>query len=84
MHSVEAPEQQDSQALPSRGLVSLASFSALFQEGRVSLARAAKLAELSLVDFMQHLSRQGIPVVQGVADEAEQDMETLETWLKPF
>ncbi len=62
--------------------VSIALATALFRDGGLSLARAAKVAELSLVDFMQHLSRIGIPIVQGTAEEVEKDIETLETWLK--
>lgn len=61
--------------------VSAALATALFRDGSLSLARAAKVAEMSLVDFMQHLSRLGIPVVQGTAEEAVKDIETLETWL---
>lgn len=62
--------------------VSLALATALFRDGSLSLARAAKVAEIGLVDFMQHLSRLGIPIVQGTAEEAEKDIETLEAWLK--
>ncbi|MDO8891028.1 MAG: UPF0175 family protein [Sulfurimicrobium sp.] len=55
---------------------------ALFRDGGLSLARAARVAEMNLVDFMQHLSRVGIPIVQGSAEEAEKDIETLAAWLK--
>lgn len=61
--------------------VSQALATALFRDGSLSLARAAKLAEMRLVDFMRHLSRLGIPVIQGTQEDARQDMETLETWL---
>ena len=54
---------------------------ALFRDGHLSLARAATLAELSVSELVTHLSRLGIPVVALDADEAEQDMETLDTWL---
>jgi hypothetical protein len=37
---------------------------------------------MTLVDFMQHLSRLGISVVQGTAGDAEKELETLQTWLK--
>jgi predicted HTH domain antitoxin len=54
---------------------------ALFRDGHLSLARAAWLAELSVSEFVTHLSRLGIPVVALDAAEAERDMETLDTWL---
>jgi predicted HTH domain antitoxin len=54
---------------------------ALFRDGHLSLARSARLAELPLGLFISHLSRLGIPVVTGGADDAHQDMETLEQWL---
>jgi predicted HTH domain antitoxin len=53
----------------------------LFRDGHLSLARAARLAELSLGQFVSHLSRLGIPVVTGDAQDARQDMDTLEQWL---
>lgn len=62
--------------------VSMALATALFRDGSLSLARAAKVAQMTLVDFMQHLSRLGISVVQGTAGDAEKELETLETWLK--
>ncbi|MDP2371805.1 UPF0175 family protein [Rhodoferax sp.] len=54
---------------------------ALFRDGNLSLARAARLAELPLGMFVSHLSRLGIPVVTASAQDAEQDMETLAQWL---
>lgn len=54
---------------------------ALFRDGHLSLARAARLAELSVSEFVSHLSRLGIPVVALDAAETERDMETLDTWL---
>ena len=62
--------------------VSTALATALFRDGNLSLARAAKVAEMNLVDFMQHLSRLGIAIVQGTTEEVEMDIETLDTWLK--
>ena len=61
--------------------VRLALAAALFKDGSLSLARAAKLAEAPLPDFMQHLSRLGIAVIQGSAKEVKKDVETLEAWL---
>lgn len=59
---------------------------ALFRDGNLSLGRAARLAEMSLAAFMQHLSRLNIPAVGGGAEEVEReevlsDMETLDAWL---
>lgn len=69
------------EAILSQPGVCLALATALFRDGSLSLARAAKVAEMRLADFMQHLSRLGIPVIQGTQEDARQDMETLETWL---
>lgn len=55
---------------------------ALFKDGDLSLARSAKLADMPLADFIAHVSRLGIPVINQTAQEALQDMDTLEKWLK--
>lgn len=54
---------------------------ALFRDGNLSLARAARLADMTLGDFVAHVSRLGIAVVRLDADEAARDMDTLESWL---
>ena len=54
---------------------------ALFRDGNLSLARSAKLADMSLSTFVKHVSRLGIPVVNLSAAEAERDMDTLDEWL---
>jgi predicted HTH domain antitoxin len=54
---------------------------ALFRDGNLSLARAARLAEMTLGEFAAHVSRLGIPVVTLDADEASRDMDTLDAWL---
>ena len=54
---------------------------ALFRDGELSLARSAHLAGMSLEDFIAHISRLGIAVIEQQADEVEQDMDTLEQWL---
>jgi predicted HTH domain antitoxin len=56
----------------------------LFKDGHLSLARAARLAELPLGLFVSHLSRLGIAVANSDALDAQQDMETLEAWLALF
>lgn len=54
---------------------------ALFKEGNLSLARSAKLADMPLADFIAHVSRLGISVIDQTAEEVQQDMDTLEQWL---
>ena len=54
---------------------------ALFKDGDLSLARSAKLADMPLADFIAHVSRLGIPVINQTADEVREDIDTLEQWL---
>ena len=54
---------------------------ALFRDGNLSLARAARVAQMPLPRFIAHLSRLGIPVIQMNAAEVERDLETLDQWL---
>lgn len=61
--------------------VRLALATALFRDGNLPLARAARLACLPLAEFIGHLSRLGIPVVRLEAEETERDLETLDAWL---
>ncbi len=70
------------EAMLKKAGVSVALATALFRDGGLSLGRASKVAGIPTVDFMQHLSRLGIAVVQGTAEDAGKDMETLEVWLK--
>jgi predicted HTH domain antitoxin len=55
---------------------------ALFKEGDLSLARAAKLADLSLAEFISHASRLGYSVFEQSSNEVKKDLDTLEDWLK--
>ena len=55
---------------------------ALFKDGDLSLARSARLADMPLADFIAHVSRLGIPVINQTADEVREDIDTLEQWLK--
>lgn len=55
---------------------------ALYKDGELSLARSAKLAKIALADFIEHISRLGIPVINQTAEEVSQDMDTLEQWLQ--
>lgn len=54
---------------------------ALFRDGHLSLARAASLANMSVSQFVSHVSRLGIPAVSLDGGEASKDMETLDEWL---
>jgi predicted HTH domain antitoxin len=71
----------DDERLLSMPGVRLALATALFREGDLSLGRAAKVAHLALVDFIQHLSRLGIPVVRGTAEDVRKDEEAISAWL---
>ena len=55
---------------------------ALFKDGELSIARSAKLAKMALADFIEHISRLGIPIINQTAEEVRQDMDTLEQWLQ--
>lgn len=46
----------------------------LFKAGEITSARAAKLARMSLPQFLTHLSDQGIPVVDYSPAELEQEL----------
>lgn len=54
---------------------------ALFKDGDLSIARSAKLANMALADFITHVSRLGIPVINQTAEEVLLDMGTLDQWL---
>lgn len=55
---------------------------ALFKDGNLSLARSAKLSDIPLAEFIAHVSRLGIPVINQTAEEVQEDMDTLDQWLK--
>lgn len=61
--------------------VALALATSLFKNGELSLARSANLAKMPLVDFISHLSRLKIPVINQDPDDVAQDMDTLDQWL---
>jgi prevent-host-death family protein len=67
-------------ALEVRG-VRAAIATALFRDGHLSLARAARVAQMPMVGFIAHMSRLGIRVLELSADEARRDMDTLDEWL---
>lgn len=61
--------------------VKLALATALFKDGNLSLVRSARLAALSIPEFVAHVSRLGIPAIRLSAQEAAKDMDTLDAWL---
>ncbi len=62
--------------------VRIALATALFKDGNLSLARSAKLADMPLASFIAHVSRLGIPVINQTVEEVQEDMDTLDQWLK--
>ena len=71
----------DVDAMPDGADGRLALATGLFKDGAFSLGRAARFARVSVSDLITHLSRLGVPVVQGGEDDARDDTETLDTWL---
>jgi len=61
--------------------VRVALATALFRDGNLPVGRAARLAGQGTSEFIQHLSRQGIAIVSGTADDVRDDADTLEAWL---
>jgi predicted HTH domain antitoxin len=55
---------------------------ALFRDGELSLARSARVAEMDVASFIQHLGRLGIPAIRLTAAETRADLDTLEQWLQ--
>ena len=55
---------------------------ALFRDGELSLARAARVAEMDVASFIAHLGRLGIPAIRLTAAESNADLDTLEQWLQ--
>lgn len=72
----------DAESLLSEPGVRLALATALYKSESVSLGRAARVAGVALADFMQHVSRLGIPTVPGTRASVREDVRTLEAWLK--
>ncbi len=54
---------------------------ALYKDGALSLGRAARVAGMSVSEFISHLSQLGIPVGSAGPDDAAKDLETLDSWL---
>ena len=64
------------------GEVLLALASSLYNSGSVSLGRAARIAEVSVSDFVTHVSRLGLTVGEMEASEVRESLETLDEWLE--
>lgn len=62
--------------------VRLAIATDLYRSESVSLARGAKIAGVPLAEFMQYVSRHGIPVIRSDAKAVHEDVKKLEAWLK--
>ena len=52
----------------------------MFELGKLSSGKAAELAGVSRVEFLDICGRYGVPVVQLTADELAQELETLSQW----
>lgn len=55
----------------------------LFRSGDISVATAAKVAQVPLAEMLSRLSGMGIPLYGGSAADAVQEMETGAQWLAP-
>lgn len=65
--------------------VRVALATALYRSGSLTLGRAARVARMALAEFMQHVSRLGIPAIRGTAQSVRSDVANLEAWRKkPF
>lgn len=62
--------------------VRVALATALYKAESLSLGRAARFAGMAPAEFMEHVSRLGIPVVRGTARTVREDVKTLEEWRK--
>lgn len=60
--------------------VRLALAVALYKDESLSLGRAAEFSRRTLAEFIEHVSRLGIPVVRG-ANTIRDDVEALDEWL---
>lgn len=60
--------------------IRLALATALYKDESMSLGRAAEFSGVALAEFIDHISRLGIPVVRGGA--VREDVATLDKWLR--
>ena len=52
----------------------------LFRDGSLSLGLAARFSGLSVAEFIDHVSRLGIPIIAGTAETVRDDAESVEAW----
>ncbi len=50
----------------------------LFKSGRLSIGKAAELAEMCLADFMDLLVKNGVPVAEYTVEDFKEDLEAFE------
>ena len=55
---------------------------ALYRNRTLSLGRAAEISGMPIAEFMQHVSRLGIPVVDGDAASLREDAEAFSRWIR--
>jgi predicted HTH domain antitoxin len=55
---------------------------ALFRDGALSLARVARVAEMDVAGFINHLGSLGIAAIRLTDAETRSDLDTLEQWLQ--
>ncbi|MBI1731231.1 MAG: UPF0175 family protein [Gammaproteobacteria bacterium] len=55
---------------------------ALYRDESVSLGQAARIASLPVAEFIQHVSRAGVPVVRGTAAAVREDAKAVTAWRK--
>ncbi len=72
----------DDERLLSEPGVRVALATALFRDESLSLGQAARLADLSVAEFIQHVSRLGIPVIRGSAASIRNDAKAIAEWRK--
>ncbi len=72
----------DDEALLSQAGVRRALATALYRDQSLALGQAARLAGVSIAEFLLHVSRLGIPVVRGRAASVRADAEVIERWRK--
>ena len=53
---------------------------ALYRDGSLSLGKSARVAGMSVAEFMEHASRLGVPVVRGSATRALADADGIDAW----
>ena len=55
---------------------------ALFRERSLSLGLAARFSGVGIAEFIEHVSRLGLPVVAGTPKAVRDDADSVEAWLQ--